>query len=373
MTQSTSSAEPEKLFRYSDFGLQLDHELISEAGRLSSSLRHFEHTCTEPGFRMSVAQHADSLGSHGTQCESLDSWVGTVGRGFQAADSVGLGTVGRGFPTADLGRLGGALRSALSWLPLAWNLSWIGIPWPLSLVWLITIPPWIKEALKNPHWLLKGLQSEPLPISAQQVDSLGKDPLAKPQMGEPLLQANLQGDVFERQIKRANPKDENGNISYYTTTIGDDIAQYGCLITCFTMLLRDRGKDVSVDDLYIANYNLKGGNFEEDVELNLLDMYAEPGLVELIAPDSKVEIVKFPPNQDPGQSVVDAIQSQPLPVILHVDSPKADGHYIIVDGINPDGTFRVRDPLEGLVENATIGTSGEEGRKYTVIAGDRSI
>jgi hypothetical protein len=146
MAQSISSAEPEKLFRYSDFGLQLDHELISEAGRLSGSLRHFEHTCTEPGFRMSVAYHSDALGSHSSQCESLDSWVGTVGRGFLAADSGGVGSV---------------TRPILSWLPLAWNLSLVGIPWPLSLVWLITVPSWLKNVVGDLPWTQKVV---PVPV-----------------------------------------------------------------------------------------------------------------------------------------------------------------------------------------------------------------
>ena len=89
---ATSSAEPEKLFRYSDVTLHLDGEVKSESGRLRASLTHFESTCRDPAFRLSVSHHAGSLGSYGSECETIDSWVRRVGAGFQAADSAGLGS-----------------------------------------------------------------------------------------------------------------------------------------------------------------------------------------------------------------------------------------------------------------------------------------
>ena len=86
MARSISSAEPEKLFRYSDFGMQLDHELVSESYRLASRLQRFEATCTEPGYQVRVSHLANVLRSYGGQSESTDGWVRQVGTGFQMAD-----------------------------------------------------------------------------------------------------------------------------------------------------------------------------------------------------------------------------------------------------------------------------------------------
>lgn len=92
MAQPISSAEPEKLFHYSDFGMQLDRDLVSEACRLAASLQSFEATCTEPGFQVRVSHLADSVRSYGSQNESVDSWVRQVGTAFQRADSMCLTT-----------------------------------------------------------------------------------------------------------------------------------------------------------------------------------------------------------------------------------------------------------------------------------------
>ena len=52
MSPSTSSAEPQKLFRYSDRASQIDQELLSESNHLGGALDHFRATCTE--YRVSV-------------------------------------------------------------------------------------------------------------------------------------------------------------------------------------------------------------------------------------------------------------------------------------------------------------------------------
>ena len=93
MGQPISSAEPERLFRYSDFGVQLDHDLTVEAARLAATLQHFEATCTEPGFQVGVGHLAGNLRGYAGQNESVDSWVRQVGQGFQMADQIGLGWV----------------------------------------------------------------------------------------------------------------------------------------------------------------------------------------------------------------------------------------------------------------------------------------
>lgn len=90
MTLPISSAEPEKLFYYSDFGRQTDQELISESHRLSASLQHFEATCTEPGYGVSVSHLADALCSCGNESERVDLWVRDVAEAFRDADQRGV-------------------------------------------------------------------------------------------------------------------------------------------------------------------------------------------------------------------------------------------------------------------------------------------
>ena len=204
------------------------------------------------------------------------------------------------------------------------------------------------------------------------------------------MQTDPIGEGLDCRIRRAKwgpdgkkVLDEHGKVVYYDTTVKEDIKRYGCLITCYTMLLRDRGKNVSVTDLYKANYRLKTGkDFDSDCKegrLQMDDMYAEAKLVqslfekgEVLEGDVKQEVksVKFPSSENPSQSVRDAIQASQLPIILHVSTTTRDGHYIVVDGINDDGSFRVRDPLKGIVENATIGT---KGASYSIVPGDHSI
>jgi murein DD-endopeptidase MepM/ murein hydrolase activator NlpD len=87
MASSVSSAEPLKLFRYSDRVTQIDRELVAEAGRLAGVLHHFEATCTE--YRVPVAHLADALRRYAHTTEGADVWVREVGAEFQKADQIG--------------------------------------------------------------------------------------------------------------------------------------------------------------------------------------------------------------------------------------------------------------------------------------------
>jgi hypothetical protein len=143
MGQPISSAEPEKLFRYSDFGMQLDHDLTVEAARLAATLQHFEATCTEPGFQVGVGHLAGDLRGHAGQNESVDSWVRQVGQGFQMADWVWSGTVP--WP-------GTIARTA--WPLPGWTTTTISIP---TLLPLVSIPGWLARLTPSLPWLRPGL------------------------------------------------------------------------------------------------------------------------------------------------------------------------------------------------------------------------
>lgn len=92
MSQTTSSAEPLKLVRYSDTLVLVDDALGAEANRLRAALEHFEATCREPAFRLRVSHVADSLVQYAQQARGIDLWVRDVGVGFQLADGGGMYT-----------------------------------------------------------------------------------------------------------------------------------------------------------------------------------------------------------------------------------------------------------------------------------------
>ena len=82
MTTVLSSAEPEKLLRYGERGLQLDSEIAAQAAQLRGRLEEFERRCTESGCRVAITAGDGALTSHGTEATSLGEWVRSVGRGF---------------------------------------------------------------------------------------------------------------------------------------------------------------------------------------------------------------------------------------------------------------------------------------------------
>ncbi len=84
MSAVVSSAQPLKLYRYSDVTTGLDRDLMSEANRLGDLLRYFESRCTEYPVRVSYL--ADHLRSYARTAEGVDLWVRAVGQGFEQAD-----------------------------------------------------------------------------------------------------------------------------------------------------------------------------------------------------------------------------------------------------------------------------------------------
>jgi len=165
MAQSVSSAEPEKLLRYSNFGVQVDHALDLEAIRLAAALQHFEATCTEPGFQVGVGHLGDALRGHAGQSESVDSWVRQVGQGFQMADRGSFGTA-------------------------LWPGDVIRIKWPLPgwvagvislLPVLPALPGWIISLLPRLPWLRRNdvivlPEPAPTPVPAPTPMPVPKEP-----------------------------------------------------------------------------------------------------------------------------------------------------------------------------------------------------
>ena len=159
MTDSISSAEPQKLFRYSDAGARIDRDLDAESRRLAGKLQHFEAVCTEE--RVPVSHLSSALAGYAGQTELVDVWVRRVGVGFQMADSLSWLNVIIG---------PGNLQRIL--LPGAGDRVWalpvaivpilrrrFGIPWPPR---IIIRPP----KFRLPSWIRLpkiGLRPQPAP------------------------------------------------------------------------------------------------------------------------------------------------------------------------------------------------------------------
>jgi len=86
MSETTSSAQPEKLMKYAEVALYIDGVLLKEANNLAATLRQFEATCNESEFVVTVSYLADELQDYVRGVRELDEWVGEVGIGFARAD-----------------------------------------------------------------------------------------------------------------------------------------------------------------------------------------------------------------------------------------------------------------------------------------------
>jgi len=147
MTRSVSSAEPQKLFRYSDVATRLDYELVSASYRLAAKLQHFEAACTEPNYRVSVAHLTEALRRYSRECENIDVWVKDVGKRFQIADWMWPGR--RFFPCLPI-----------EWLPVR---STLPISPVATLFSKLPVPDWMNRQLLSLPWLRWEQERAPTP------------------------------------------------------------------------------------------------------------------------------------------------------------------------------------------------------------------
>lgn len=83
---ATSSAIPERLFRYANSAEEIDYGLVAESASLSGRLEQFEGQCSEPQFRMRASHLSNNLHRYGEQCKPVDQWVRQIGLKFRHAD-----------------------------------------------------------------------------------------------------------------------------------------------------------------------------------------------------------------------------------------------------------------------------------------------
>ncbi|MGE5403501.1 MAG: C39 family peptidase [Candidatus Saccharibacteria bacterium] len=175
-------------------------------------------------------------------------------------------------------------------------------------------------------------------------------------------------------------------------TVAQQIVSVGCLMTCWTMLLRDKGEDVYVTDIYEANYNrqcnanIKPGDLPRsfgdafrdvngdgaiDNVLKKESMNLDSGAINDVAPEYKTENGSFALQGETDEEKLQSLKEQLKtaiddhgPVIVHVNGKYDSGHWIVVDQYNEtDGTFEVRDPATGQTTNADFDGVGNGARK----------
>jgi hypothetical protein len=183
-----------------------------------------------------------------------------------------------------------------------------------------------------------------------------------------LTQTNPQGDHLDTKITEyPNGTQEKLNYPPYTiTNVYTHIQAYGCLLTAYTMLLRDRDVDVSVTDLYKQVYKqTMHGDFDEDAKKGTVvfnQLYANDSIVSSVSTDYSASTNNLTGDKtDDLKKSLDLTINENSSIILHVASSSSDGHWIVVDH-NSDGTLNVRDPLSGESNY----TSDKFFEKYTI-------
>jgi hypothetical protein len=384
MTTRISSAEPWLLIRYANTMTALDSTLVVQASQLRSVLEHFEARCREPAFRLTVAPVADQMAQHGRQTTVVDNHVRVVGQNFLMAD-------------------GGSFWAFIAgWIPpwlisLPWRRDWMPpdvrlrpdfpmspggrwIPWPAFRYPISdpSLPPTI--GIPTPT---------PAPTPTPTTPATGETELGKllqewekekdtKQEKTPLRQDKAVGDTSVLDARRYSSA-VNGDTTTESAwfgpirTVSDHIRAYGCYLTSLTMLLRDMGRNATVTDLYKANYKrATGRSFDDDLahdddkneassDIVLSDLYLQPSVIDDVT-GNDCEIAageKLPIAGDATDALVRNLNEHGS-VIIQVNSPTADGHWIVVDAYDSaTGTFTVRDPALGLVTGVAISPNGK--------------
>jgi len=225
--------------------------------------------------------------------------------------------------------------------------------------WVEVIGPDNKRGWVAGEYLHQEAEPTPTPTRAASTASTGIQRKA-------LLQTDPEdpNDILRFQVNTGETEYFwRGGKKEQITTVQDHIYAYGCLLTSFTMLLQDKGVQVSgrpvaVTDLYKANYAIlqPGHTFEADKADGVIDIQtlnAQSTVVHAVSADYQQagDTITFAE----GSSYEEALRlklNEHGSVIAHVVGATGDGHWIVVDSMNDDGSFRVRDSMKGLVEHA---------------------
>lgn len=140
MAEGTSSAEPEQLYRYAAYALELDNTLQSEGRNLAETLRYFERQCKEPDFAITGSVLGDNLCTYGGSAKSSDEHVREVGVRFARADGQSLGSRAWMSIVNKWEKVKSAITSTI---------ALVGI----TIGQILNTPRWLTNKLKNVSWI----------------------------------------------------------------------------------------------------------------------------------------------------------------------------------------------------------------------------
>jgi uncharacterized protein YukE len=164
------------------------------------------------------------------------------------------------------------------------------------------------------------------------------------------------------------------------TTVLGDIETGGCLMTGYTMLLRDRGLNESVTDLYKANWEVSNPNTWQNATkegvLDDLNTYVQGGMVSKASNGvyKNVPVTLSGTNDLEKYFSLNTQIEDHGPVILEVTGKGITQHWIVVDHpvANKNGYYQVRDPLSTSSSDETI-KIGEGDGTYQFHSGKNTI
>jgi hypothetical protein len=339
--EGTISAEPEKLIAYGNRAVTIDEALTAEGHKVTASLSAFEAGCTEPGFALNVAHLGGALANYGQSCITGDERVRQTGLGFLRADTLATGAV--------IGAV-------------ALGLSPVIVAPALHFASLLSVPSWLRAQIARLPWVHiqssnRSLYSSiPSEMRAQQPSAtMAKGNTLQESKGienhiPHLSQINPEEDEFLYYTRYENPPGSGkpefeGNIR----TIKDHIAKYGCLMTSYTMLLRGKGYDTKVTDLYLTKVNKQGQIGEKSV--TLFDLYTGPetanDYLEKKGVNSRFvkEVLTGSDNNEKIENLHQKVR-EVGPLILHVKGVDSDGHWIVLSGSNDEDSLTILDSLK---------------------------
>lgn len=172
-----------------------------------------------------------------------------------------------------------------------------------------------------------------------------------------LSQLDPQGDELLNFTRYENPPG-SGQREFEPgiTTVRDHIAELGCLMTDYTMLLNGNGIDIEVTDLYLSHAQTNGTVNEDTKTVIVNNLYTTPESINTYLNNQGFNFEVVTGNiegLDKAGKVEELKEQFQLhgPLIVHVESNTDDGHWIVVSGVDEKGSIIVLDPLE-----TTVGT-----------------
>ncbi len=218
-----------------------------------------------------------------------------------------------------------------------------------------------------PSWRPFGQTKTPTPASEQSATTTNPSPSANAQATkdnstQPKPLSTSPSLVF---ISQKNPTGDKDILKMMINkdgkTVSDDIRAEGCQMTDYAMILNDKGFDVSMTDIYKANWAMTNSGKTWDpvnVMANGESTFIKVDMSKLTKGKYTQVAAQITGTSDQTKQESLATLLKNGPVILHVEKTGISNHYIVVDQALGDGSFAVRDPLSNQAQTIQIGSNG---------------